>query len=398
MLPIVAAVLLATSCSKDNDGDNSVAPVIDTPDPIVNNEVDNQPKTVPFSIDVVSGGALSKIAYADDGTVVTMKFDADEVKKLKMTVSYKKDESTTVSTDLTLESVNDEGNGTFKGEWQEGDEPSEGTSLTATVVYNDESSVVSSTESVKELMEECKHTYRGEFKYINDKSVTLGDDRAYIEFDLEKTQYKVYVNGSWYDLNDGKGWVAVEGGTDVATRIKGTKNLQAGKIYKIEYKGYVDLGQTINGKKILWKTTNETGVKDEKGTQYSGVNEAYTDEWYYDWATACKFGTSTEVATDRLPTKAELEALANIKSKPQDGESYSFANGGATFTTAYGSVFFPAAGRNGGEVAGSYGDYWSPAPYDSGRAWYLYFYVDDAGVDWNYSAAGGFSVRLVRGL
>ena len=118
MLPIVAAVLLATSCSKDNDGDNSVAPVIDTPDPIVNNEVDNQPKTVPFSIDVVSGGALSKIAYADDGTVVTMKFDADEVKKLKMTVSYKKDESTTVSTDLTLESVNDEGNGTFKGEWQ----------------------------------------------------------------------------------------------------------------------------------------------------------------------------------------------------------------------------------------------------------------------------------------
>ena len=398
MLPVVAAVLLATSCSKDSDGDSSVAPVIDTPDPVIEDVVDNQPKTVPFSIDVVSGGTLSKIGYADNSTVgenaVTMKFtDEDVTNKLKMTVSYKKDESTTVSTNLTLEVANEDGSGTFRGGWDEGDEPSKGTTLTATVVYNGESTVVSSTESVQKLMKQCKHTYCGSFEYINEKTVTLKDDRAYIEFDLEETQFKVYVNGSWYDLAKGKGCVAVEGGKEVQTRIKGSKTLKAGKIYQIKYKGYVDLGQTVDGKKILWKTTNETS--DDASSTYNGSDTRYTGQAYYTFSAATsKFSTSGD--GPRLPSQNELTALKNMFTTSM----WDATNGGVNFSNDYGSVFFPAAGYNGGgNRDGSYGYYWSreTAGDDGKKASALYFSSSDPGVA-AHLVGNQYSVRLVRGL
>ncbi len=177
---------------------------------------------------------------------------------------------------------------------------------------------------------------------------------------------------------------------------KNSKYVFPGFVYTITCTDYVDLGQTIDDKKILWKTTNETGKKEDSGTQHNKNKKGYTDEWYYDWATACKFGTSTEVATDRLPTKNELTALSNIKKSPQSGEEYSFANGGATFKTSYGSVFFPAAGHSGGELAGNYGSYWSGEP-DVNKACYLAFGSPSATVG-SYDVSYGFSVRLVRGL
>ena len=139
-------------------------------------------KYVSPEIEVVNLDEQPKLQFTDE----------DVTNKLKMTVSYKKD-GKPVCTDLTLEVANEDGSGTFRGGWNEGEEPSEGTTLTATVVYNGESTVVSSTVSVQKLMEQCKHTYIGSFEYINDKTVSLKDDRAYIEFDLEETQSKFNV-------------------------------------------------------------------------------------------------------------------------------------------------------------------------------------------------------------
>ena len=76
-LPIAAAVLLATSCSKDNDGDNSIAtdPVVETQ----NFASPTESTAIPFTIKVVTGGSLSKIGYNDDGGKVQPSFSDGDV-------------------------------------------------------------------------------------------------------------------------------------------------------------------------------------------------------------------------------------------------------------------------------------------------------------------------------
>ena len=70
----------------------------------------------------------------------------------------------------------------------------------------------------------------------------------------------------------------------------------------------------------------------------------------------------------------------------------------STFSPA-GAVFLPAAGwRNGTTVnyVGSDGSYWSSSPYDSGSAYYVYFYGSYlTPYDWSRRSYGK-GVRLVR--
>ena len=85
-LPIVAAVLFATSCSKDSDGDGNVAnPTTDQPiQEVVDNQtqeaVDNQPKMVSFSV-TVDDNSISK-ASLYDGFLV-QKFESGDVLVIK---------------------------------------------------------------------------------------------------------------------------------------------------------------------------------------------------------------------------------------------------------------------------------------------------------------------------
>lgn len=393
ILPVAAALLLATSCSKDTD-DN----IVNNPTPAETQKDASpaEPKTVPFSIDVVPGGSLSKIAYADDGTTVTVKFEeADITDGLTMSVT-----DGTHSTTLNLTAVDTDGKGTFTGSWNEGEEPSDGAEITATVAYNSSSTVVNSTESVQKLMETCAHNYKGTFNYQTSggNSVTLTDDRAYIEFTLAEGQKKVYVNGQWYDVDQSshKAYVAVEGNTEVTTRIKGKKTLKAGKIYTIECTDVVDLGPTFS---VLWKTTNEIGgTVSSSYDQSDAETSVYKDEKYYNWANACAFGRINEsdeyvkgtADPFRLPTKAELKALGSGTWKTKNSVN------GQEFSTDYGSVFFPAAGQDGGYSAGVEGYYWS-GEYDDDTAFILDFGDGYAYVYWS-DVNNKFSVRLVRGL
>ena len=80
-----------------------------------------------------------------------------------------------------------------------------------------------------------------------------------------------------------------------------------------------------------------------------------------------------------------------------DGETtYATLEMGYTFSTDYGSVFFPAAGLRGGNNAGNGGYYWSSSPvYDDAN--FLYFGDGEAHVN-TYLVDSKFSVRLVREL
>ena len=95
-----------------------------------------------------------------------------------------------------------------------------------------------------------------------------------------------------------------------------------------------------------------------------------------------------------LTGEKTVEGVTVTKEWKGDGTG---VENGYTFSTDYGSLFFPAAGYNGGNFAGSRGWYWSGESYDNSNAYILFFYGGLAYVDSN-DVNLKFSVRLVRGL
>ena len=125
-LPLVVAVLLATSCSKDENNDKEV---VNSGTEVVTPE--NNVKTVPFTLKVKNGKGISKVSYADNGTEVQPSFEVGD----KVVIS-----GTGISdTELTCEKVED-GVAVFTGDIESG--IADGTTLTATVKVKDRKSVV----------------------------------------------------------------------------------------------------------------------------------------------------------------------------------------------------------------------------------------------------------------
>ena len=276
---------------------------------------------------------------------------------------------------LTLQDTD----GNFSGELTTA--PSnEGAELTATIILNEGCEISSSTKSIPDLIKKCAHKYTGTFKYKTDEQVTLTDDRAYIEFTLAEGQKKVSVNGQWYDvdLTTHKAYVAVEGNTEVTTRIKGKETLPAGKIYTIECTDVVDLGLSV-----LWCTSNATESEADQKT-WEEAKTLAASKTGYDLPSADNF-------RELIDGKTVDGVTVTKEWKSGDG-----AAAGYTFSTDYGSVFFPAAGQDGGDGAGVGGSYWSGESANS-EAYVLFFgggimNVTSSNVNYKYS------VRLVRGL
>ena len=345
-LPVVAALCLATSCSKDDD--NTVPTSEEGTQDITSNGI-------PFTLNAVAtySNSLSKIAYSDDieTQTVTMKFTSNDEGKIIMYVS---DANGSHTAELLLTKVNDKGNGIFNGYWDENGEPDAGTTLTATVRCNSGSTTVYSKESLTDLMSKCAHNYTGTFSFITETSVSLEDDMAYLEFLLADEQKQVYLNGTWRDINPDthKYWYAAEGGTKVTTRLKGEKTLEAGNIYTISCTDHVDLGQTINGKKLLWKTSNS----------FMSAN-AYSN-----------YNTDVNSNTDRLPTQTEFDKLDEL----EDEEVWVNELRGIRFYNEHGSMFLPARGYYTKQVGGitrwyrenELGRYWT-VPLESGDERYF---------------------------
>ena len=248
ILPIAAALLLATSCSKDSDTDNII---VNNPTPVETQNVASPTESdaIPFSIKVVTGNSLSKIAYTDNGTVTPSFTAGDVTAKLAMTIS----EGTTELGTLTLQDAN----GNFSGNLTTA--PSkDGATLTATITTTGEAT--SSTVSITDLMANCAHTYTGSFVYKTDTKVMLTDDKAYIEIIMSPLQHNIDVTfGSdiqnFAMSDDGKVWIAVDDGTTFTMNFTDEKTTTAGRITTIKREGLVDLGLSDG---TLWADANAT--------------------------------------------------------------------------------------------------------------------------------------------
>ena len=377
ILPLMAAVLVATSCSKDDNGEVNINE---------STEVE-QSKIVkiPFSVKVDNSFGISKIAYSGDETVITRAFEAKD-EGTELTVTGEGIENSI----LTLKC--EDGNYFFEGDInvtaENEDKFTTGeinlTGTFGTALTNS----VSSTVSLAALMSECNHQYKAEFM-SGDQSITLYDQNAYLYFKLAATQTKLKISTGEYETfktnSDGTKeiWIVVPGGITVSGNLvsQAGKVAAAAHVITLDRTKVVDM-QLAGG--VLWATCN------------LGATNPGDYGNYYAWAETETLGASNGL---RMPTSSELTTLKNqTKTKEtQDG------NNGLKFYTAYGSVFLPAAGIHGGsgtpEFVGSLGYYWSSsvnAGYQYG-AEYLYFDLN-GGVAVNPDGArtGGQRVRLVR--
>ncbi len=368
-LPLAAAVLLVTSCNKDENENNEV---LNSKSPI----------ELPFSVTVKTGSKLSKISCTDNGeSGVETKFSADEVGKVKMYVTGEGVEDGCFLTLTDDQSGKFDGTLTFISVDAKEAVINSTTKLSATIKINEGATLKWSTTSLKDLMEKCEHTYNvsstddgkiTEFCY-GATDLILYDNNAYLEFNLAEGQKKVYVNNTWYDVNETthKTWVAVDGGSNVSTHIKGSKQVTAGVIYSITCTDVVDLGLSV-----LWKTMNHGA------TTITGYGT------YYYRQNATQY---TQTATYRLPTTAQYEELINA------GSNWTAINNvnGRKFENDYGWIFFPAAGFNGdgNTMTGSVGHYWA------NQDGYYRLYINNEGANvYTFQEDNRFSVRHIMAV
>lgn len=265
----MAAVMLTTACSKDDENQDIV-----TPD---NNEQIAKGELIPFSIQVVTDNQLSKAgAFSEDNKKnIKIAFADADVNVLKMTLQSKVNFGDVAY--LTLKNIN----GTF-----EGDIPASwvGQTIKATVGLLN-GSAISSDISLLDLMGKCNHPLAGEFKVGVNSSVTLTDQNAYFEIKMSPLQHKldVSINGAekTVDLsNDGKVWVAVNTSSysfaDFKTNFytKAQDNIKPGQIYTINREGFVDLGLS-NG--TLWADKNVGANTFEDAGNYYREDDAALD-------------------------------------------------------------------------------------------------------------------------
>ena len=262
----MAAVTLATSCSKDDENQDIAIPN--------NNEQIENSELIPFSINVVTDNKLSKDgAFSEDNKKnIKIAFADADVNVLKMTLQSSVNFSEVAY--LTLTNIN----GTF-----EGDIPASwvGQTIKATVGLMN-GSAISSDISLLDLMGKCNHPLAGEFKAGVNSSVTLTDQNAYFEIKMSPLQHKldVTINGSakTVDLsNDGKVWVAVNTSSysfaDFTTNFytKAKTNIKPGQIYTINREGFVDLGLSDG---TLWADKNVGATTYDGIGDYKTFNEA----------------------------------------------------------------------------------------------------------------------------
>lgn len=408
-LPIMAALLLATSCSKDDDTNT-----------VINNEQTNaesapvevvaQPEYVkiPFSVKVDNGAKLSKISYSESDTKITRSFEQSDVDN-NLTMAVTGDGIASGST-LTLKKDGD--NFFFEGEIEvqsgrEDDFTTTGIELTGTF-GTPLTEAATSTTSLLDLMQNCAHQYKATFKSNTTEPIVIYDQNAYFHFSLAstQTQFVLEIGGmstTFSSLSaDKEIWVAVAGGTTVKGNLVSVSGMEpvASKIYNVNRTDVVDLGPSFS---VLWCTTNlGASTPGDYGKYYAyGEPKGYNSDENHKFETTVSDDNFQDAATFalgaayRMPTLAELKTLTGCgqKEETQDG------NNGYKFFTDYGSVFFPAAGyctsKGLLKNAGSNCYYYSCTPKNVSRAYNLYIINGTVFTGDGYRF-NGQSVRAVR--
>ena len=311
ILPIAAALLLATSCSKDSD-DNNVS-IIDNPQPAetIEQPAEQPAETtvkIPFTVKVGGGESLSKIGYAlqkdgdnDIWNKVTRTFDEGDLATgthpITLTVNGAETNSGITESTLSLKKDDDgkfyfEGDITVDADKKDAFNGETGIALVGEFSVSGTAALpTSSDESLAKLMETCAHTYKtkdGEFT-SKSPSIKLYDQNVYLAIQMSPLQHNIDVTigdaPSNYPMNsDGQVWIALAANTAVSTNFlsKDASDVVAGHIYTIDRSGFVDLG--IAGG-ILWADKN------------IGATKVYDYGDYYAWGETVPYyadGHSTE--------------------------------------------------------------------------------------------------------
>lgn len=421
ILPVVAAVLLATSCSKDDNGDvNSVDTPQATEDP---NPTPEQPaeqaKTVkiPFSVKVDGGETLSKITYVPqkngDNVIwnkVSRTFNSEtdvEGKSgaITLTVNGASEGSGITQSTLKLrlkEGKTDEFE--FYGDIEVASEKvsefnsEPGIALVGEFTVEGTALPTSSDVSLDKLMTSCTHTYKtkdGEFT-SKSSSVMLYDQNVYLAVQMSPLQHilDVKIDGKALSecnlSNDGQVWIALEGGKSVSTNFlsKTAENVVAGHIYTIDRSGLVDLG--ING--ILWADKN------------IGAEHVYDSGDYYTFDQANGIGddvTSPVTYPLEVPTGGDEGDFYNLYNsctwvwtEIYNGSVSGYIVFKSGFTepniSKHPHIFLPLTSLT------RDGLYWSSTVYNSSYCYRLVFYKDNVSPKNASDRNGEHTVRAVR--
>ena len=243
-LPIAAALLLATSCSKDGD-DTSIANGTDDVHIVSTTETAPEaPKTVtiPFSVKVDNGTSLSKILYTEKdgskGKIVSRQFDDGDCGNIRLSIT-----GTGVAADQYLVLKQDGSDFVFNGDitvestYQESFE--NGTmSLTGTFTTNGKTDNVGySTTSLVDLEENhCAHTFKTQAGFTSgSEAITFTDQNAYLSIELPSVETSLYVNGESYTTAEGKVWIVVDPNNKVQSARLSLFNqvVEPGHVYNI---------------------------------------------------------------------------------------------------------------------------------------------------------------------
>ncbi len=253
MLPLVAAVLLATSCSKDGNDDNDV--VID---PVETQNVaspDNDGVTiVPLTITVnKDGSSLSKASVdvktgTDGKYTYTQKFIAGDVLVISNSDDFdvlKEDATFTLKSEDVGQST-----ATFEGELsvKPGEALTIGTTKLNAVLKNTGSADnkknsgqpvvgVQEVSSLEEGFEKYGYLTANNFTYKGDKtSIQLVQNTVFLHITLSSGKSNAIVNNEQYTVDDnGEIFLAVASGTEIESNLFSGKKIvtsDGGKVVK----------------------------------------------------------------------------------------------------------------------------------------------------------------------
>jgi len=365
LISMFAAAMLATSCSKD---DNGVIQTVE-PQPVT---IQVQ-KTYPITVKATKKSSVSKISLGSDGC--SELFDKDD----KLVLTWGSDGSV----ELPLTNGDGTTSATFSGEIPV---TAEGQDITAHIgspidakTQLDYPSLEDAVKNVCYLVSQKSFTYTAG---ADIPQITLDDQNSYLHFKLASTQLKFDLNidgtnhtFSSFDANN-EVWIVVPGGKTIKGNMISVsgKSLNAAKVYTVDRTDVVDLGLSSN---TLWKTSNESN---NELVTYANANISIPDGY-------------------RLPSKDELKEFTSM--------SYTIQDHVYSFTTEYGSISFPLLGHK--NVSGvlnqsnQVGYYWSSDEAEGGKAFDLVlvtnFYSDhERQVIESHDKALSFSVRAVRRL
>ena len=246
VMPLAAAIVFATSCSKDKD---EVKPEDVTP----------KESSVTMTFKVGSSAGLSKIGLIEDNGDfgVALKFDGNEVINFTDAEGRVTGSVTLTSSNLKNDGKTAEFNVSFKGK-EENIEKFKAGDIKLTASIGSKLTEISS-KSYSSLEDAIRaNSYQlsnAPIAYSESLTeITFEEQTAYFEIGLPVKVEKVNINDKDISLNKGRGWIAIPVDTKVTSEALSldNKEVTAAKIYSVYRKAF----SVSASKKVHFSTGN----------------------------------------------------------------------------------------------------------------------------------------------